>query len=63
MDRLRSLVERRPLVTAWVVLSAAMVAILLWASRDVELLPTQTLALVVATILLAGACVWIISWE
>lgn len=63
MDRLRSLVERRPLLTAWAVLSVAMVMILLWAARDVELLPTQTLALVVATVLLAGACVWIISWE
>jgi len=35
----------------------------LWASRDVGLLPRQLAALVVVTILLAGACVWIISWE
>jgi hypothetical protein len=39
------------------------VAILLWTSKDVELLPSQRAWLVVATILLAGACVWIISWE
>jgi hypothetical protein len=40
-----------------------MVLILLWASKDVGLLPTQLAALVVATILLAGLCVWIIGWE
>jgi hypothetical protein len=31
--------------------------------KDVGLLPTQLIALVVATILLAGLCVWIIGWE
>jgi hypothetical protein len=54
---------RRPFITAWVVLAIAMVAVLLWASKDVGLLPGQLAALVVTTILLAGACVWIISWE
>jgi hypothetical protein len=36
---------------------------LLWSAKDVGLLPTQLLALVIATILLAGLCVWIIGWE
>ena len=40
-----------------------MVAMLLYAARGVALLPTQLFALVVATILLAGACVWILTWE
>ena len=40
-----------------------MVIILLWSAKDVGLLPTQLAALVVATILLAGLCVWIIGWE
>ena len=40
-----------------------MVAILLWSARGVGLLPGQTMALAVATILLAGLCVWIIGWE
>ena len=40
-----------------------MVIILLWSAKDVGLLPTQLIALVVATILLAGLCVWIIGWE
>jgi hypothetical protein len=40
-----------------------MVVILVWSAKDVGLLPTQMIALVVATILLAGLCVWIIGWE
>lgn len=62
-QRLREFAERRPNLTAWAALSVAMVAILLWSARDVELLLRQRLALVAATILLAGACVWIITWE
>jgi hypothetical protein len=48
---------------AWVALAIGMVAILLYTSRDVGLQPSQTFAMVVATIALAGACVWIISWD
>jgi hypothetical protein len=55
--------DRHPLIVAWVVLAIGMVAILLYTSRDVGLLPSQTFAMVVATVALAGACVWIISWE
>jgi hypothetical protein len=40
-----------------------MVIMLLYAAKDVSLLPTQVAALIVATILLAGACVWILTWE
>ncbi len=55
--------NRHPKLVAWVVLAIGMVAMLLWSAKDVGLLPTQTLALVVATIGLAGLCVWIIGWE
>lgn len=55
--------NRHPQLTAWAVLAVGMVAILLWSAKDVGLLPQQTLALVVATIGLAGLCVWIIGWE
>lgn len=54
---------RHPRVAAWIVLSVGMVILLVVEARDVGLLATQWLALVVATILVAGACVWIISWE
>lgn len=63
MASLRSLLERHPYLMAWLVLAVGMVAMLLYAARDVALLPSQTAALVVATVLLAGACVWILTWE
>jgi hypothetical protein len=63
MNALKTLTSQHPRLTAWVDLAIGMVVILLWASKDVGLLPTQLLALVVATILLAGLCVWIIGWE
>jgi hypothetical protein len=40
-----------------------MVIVLWLAARDVGFQPTQWLALIGATVALAGACVWIISWE
>lgn len=54
---------RHPQLTAWAVLAVGMVIILIWSAKDVGLLPGQWAALIVATILLAGLCVWIIGWE
>jgi len=56
-------VSRHPRISAWVVLAAGMVALLVNEARNVGLLPSQWLALIIATILVAGACIWIISWE
>lgn len=56
-------VNRHPQITAWVALAVGMVAILLWAAKDVGLEAGQWAALIVATILLAGLCVWIIGWN
>ena len=56
-------VMEHPRVSAWVVLAAGMVGLLVHEARNVGLLPSQWLALIVATILVAGACIWIISWE
>jgi hypothetical protein len=47
----------------WAVLAVGMVIILIWSAKDVGLLAGQWAALIVATILLAGLCVWIITWE
>jgi hypothetical protein len=55
--------NKHPKLVAWAVLAIGMVIMLLWSAKDVGLLPTQTLALVIATIGLAGLCVWIIGWE
>ena len=52
-----------PRLAAWIVLSVGMVALLVIEARDVGLLPGQWIALIVATVLVAGACIWIISWE
>ena len=60
---LRDFVSRHPQLTAWVALALGMVIILLWAAKDVGLLPGQWAALIVATIVLAGLCVWIIGWN
>ena len=63
MTALKSFAGQHPRLTAWAVLALGMVIILVWSAKDVGLLPTQLIALVVATILLAGLCVWIIGWE
>jgi len=63
MATLKSFAERHPRIVAWIALAVGMVVILLWSAKDVGLLPTQLAALVVATIVLAGLCVWIIGWE
>jgi hypothetical protein len=56
-------VKRHPQLSAWAVLALGMVTILVWEARDVGLLPGQWAALIVAVVLVAGACVWIIGWE
>jgi hypothetical protein len=37
--------------------------LLVYEAREVGLLPGQWIALIVATIIVAGACIWIVSWE
>jgi|DewCreStandDraft_1066081.scaffolds.fasta_scaffold01162_3 Na+/melibiose symporter-like transporter len=55
--------KRHPYLAGWIVLAVGMVALLIWEARDVGLQPGQWAALIVATILVAGACIWIISWD
>ena len=63
MSKLVQFTQQHPRLTAWFVLAVGMVAILVWSARDVGLQPGQWAALIVATIGLAGLCVWIIGWE
>ncbi len=63
MSLIGRFVRQHPLITAWLGLAIAMVAMLLYAAKDVGLLPGQLFWMALATSLLAGACVWIISWE
>lgn len=55
--------KRHPRLAGWLVLSLGMVILLVIEARDVGLLLGNWIALIVATILVAGLCVWIVSWE
>jgi hypothetical protein len=63
MAFLKRVFDEHPRLMAWAVLAVGMVAILIWSAKDVGLLLRQWAALIVATIGLAGLCVWIIGWE
>lgn len=62
MTVIRNFAGRHPQIVAWIALAIGMVIILIWSAKDVGFTPTQWAALIVTTILLAGACVWIIGW-
>ncbi|MCD4686969.1 MAG: hypothetical protein K8S97_13645 [Anaerolineae bacterium] len=57
------LIETWPRLTAWIVLSVGCVALLAYEARDVGLTTGNWIALIVATVLVAGLCIWIVSWE
>jgi hypothetical protein len=60
---IKNWIGRHPQLAAWVALAVGMVIILIWSARNVGLEAGQWAALIVATILLAGLCVWIIGWD
>ena len=55
--------SRHPRVAAWIALSLRMVILLVIEAREIGLLPLQWVALIAASVLVAGACIWIVSWE
>lgn len=72
MERLRQqpgigsliqLIETWPRITAWIVLSVGCVALLAYEAQDVGLTTGNWIALIVATVAVAGLCIWIISWD
>ncbi len=63
MEAVKNFAGNHPQITSWIVLAIGMVIILVWSARDVGFTGSQWAALVITTILLAGACVWIIGWE
>jgi len=56
-------VETWPRITAWVVLSLGCIALLVYEARDVGLTAGNWIALIIATVAVAGLCIWIVSWE
>jgi hypothetical protein len=63
MDQLHKLWDSHPNLISWMLLAIGMVVIVVLTARNVGFQPGQWAALIVATIGLAGLCVWIISWE
>ncbi len=63
MNQLRDFYEKHPQLSLWLGLALGMVIILVWSARGVGFTPLQWAAVIMITILLAGACVWIIGWE
>jgi hypothetical protein len=62
MESIMNWIKTHPNLTAWIVLALGMVAILVWEARDIGVEAMQWFWLIVVTILVAGACIWIISW-
>ena len=62
MESIKNWIARHPNLTAWFVLALGMVALLVYEARDVGLQTSQWFWLIVVTVLVAGACIWIISW-
>lgn len=63
MNPIRKAWNTHPNLVSWLVLAIGMVVIVLIAARNVGFEPGQWAALILATIGLAGLCVWIVSWE
>jgi hypothetical protein len=62
MQATKNWILRHPNLVAWIVLALGMNLILIFEARDVGLEPSQWFWLVVITTLVAGACIWIVSW-
>lgn len=63
MNQVMSWARTHPRLTAWIVLALGMDLMVAYEARSVGLLIGQWVALLVATTLVAGLCVWIIGWE
>jgi hypothetical protein len=63
MNQIRKLWDSHPNLASWALLALGMVIIVVLSARSVGFKPEQWAALILATIALAGLCVWILSWE
>jgi hypothetical protein len=63
LGSLLTLLDTYPRLSAWVVLSVGIVGLLVYEARDVGLSTGNWIALILASIAVAGLCIWIVSWE
>ncbi len=63
MEKLKNFYQNHPIISQWIILAVGMVIILIVAAKDQGFNLKQWLALILATVILAGLCVWIINWE
>ncbi|NDJ53816.1 MAG: hypothetical protein GYB68_12145 [Chloroflexi bacterium] len=56
-------IENYPRLAAWIFLAVGMNILVVIEARDVGLQPGQWVALIILVTLVAGAAIWIISWE
>ena len=63
MITLKNLWRDHPNLVSFAILALGMLVILYFSARHVGFTPAQWLALAIATVVLAGLCVWIITWE
>lgn len=63
MNQLKRFWDDHPVISNWILLSIGMVIIVYFSARHVGFLPGQWAALLGSTVVLAGLCAWIISWE
>lgn len=59
----RTFLAGHPYLAPFVILALAMQVVLYSVTRDVALAPTQYAFIALATVALAGLCVWIVTWE
>jgi hypothetical protein len=62
MTVLKNWIMQHPNLAAWFVLALGMDILLVIEARDVGLVGSQWFWLLFITTLVAGACIWIISW-
>ena len=62
MTTLKNWIMQHPNLSAWFVLALGMNILLVIEARDVGLVGSQWFWLLFITTLVAGACIWIISW-
>ncbi len=62
MTTLKNWIMQHPNLSAWFVLALGMDILLVIEARDVGLEGSQWFWLLFITTLVAGACIWIISW-